>query len=409
MRTILVQDTLGFLGKVAVAGGDSEKFEVDFGDILDAGVDLSSVTGAVTSSTSTATNFHRAVNFKAVYFIINAGANAETFTLSLRVGTNDGQTLNYTLIVQVTAAVVETVPGTGTVLIGPTGASGPTGPFGQATNTGATGPTGDAGAASTVTGPTGATGNTGPTGTAGSNGTPGSNGATGPTGNTGPTGATGFGATGPTGFTGNTGPTGFTGNTGNTGNTGSSGPTGATGNTGPTGPTGGGPVLLNTLTASSSANLQDTTSFTNAYKKYRIELINLIPATAGKQLQLTVKEGGSFQTSGYNCCHLQTNNAAVAEGQSTTWLPLTEVDTFGPTNATPGLSGWVEFNDPSAAAKCQMVGDTGYYSHNNGGALKSARLICGGHFDTSGAVTGFQVAFSSGNITSGLIKVYGIP
>lgn len=246
MITFEVVSANGFLGDQRIAAGDTQKYRVDFDGLLDQGAVLTNATATVTSPASTVSVPALSDDRKNVFFFVTAAMLAEVFTLALVITTNDGQTLNYTIIYRVGAAVVESsaqlpLP----LIIGPTG---PRGPVGTAANTGATGPTGRTGPAGTAAF-TGATGYTGPTGDTGATGTTGS---TGPTGTTGPTGATGnTGATGtltgPTGATGSTGssftgPTGATGTlTGPTGATGSSvtGPTGATGAlTGPTGPTG---------------------------------------------------------------------------------------------------------------------------------------------------------------------------
>jgi hypothetical protein len=58
-------------------------------------------------------------------------------------------------------------------------------------------------------------------------------------------------------------------------------------------------VLLNTLTASSSASLSDTTSFTSAYSAYLLVMENLIPATNAVSLELQLQAAGVFQTTGY--------------------------------------------------------------------------------------------------------------
>src|SRR5262249_27332127 len=60
-----------------------------------------------------------------------------------------------------------------------------------------------------------------------------------------------------------------------------------------------GPVLLNTLTASASATLDDTTSIVASYNQYMIELNHVIPATDASGLWMRVQSGGTFKTSLY--------------------------------------------------------------------------------------------------------------
>lgn len=279
MQTFEVVTEQGFLGKELIAAGDVQRFRANFSGLLDRGVILTGASATVTSAVSTVTGVVLADDKKSLYWLINVTALGETFTLAFNVTTNDGQSLNYTVIYETSAPVVSSnVPNPLPLIIGP---SGPTGPAGTATNTGATGvtgptgvtgfgstgltgptgSTGSTGASSSVTGPTGFTGNTGPTGNTGNTGAASS--VTGPTGFTGNTGSQGTAGaastvTGPTGFTGNTGPASAV--TGPTGFTGVTGPTGATGNTGATGvtgPTGATDFTLNNQSAAYTTVLAD--------------------------------------------------------------------------------------------------------------------------------------------------------
>lgn len=192
----------GFLGEQRIAAGDVQKYSARFNGLLDRGVVLTGVSATVTSPASTVSVPSMSDDKKSVFWLLTVATTAETFTLALQVTTNDGQTLNYTIVFTVEGpVVVSDAPIPLPLIIGPTGSTGATGVTGAAsTETGPTGPTGR-------TGPTGSTGNTGPTGTAGGAGAAGVTGPTGNTGNTGPTGATGVtGNTGPTGITGPTGP-----------------------------------------------------------------------------------------------------------------------------------------------------------------------------------------------------------
>lgn len=262
MVTFEVVTAIGFLDRLRIAAGDVQRYRANFAGLLDQGVILTGASANVTSPGSTVSVPVLSDDKKSVFWLISSTMLGETFTLSLNVTTNDGQSLNYTAIYEVSGPIVESViPNPKPLIIGPTGSTGNTGPGGSASNTGATGSTGTTGSTGPTgntgpgaTGSTGPTGRTGPTGLTGPTGTltgpagstgptglPGTASGTGATGSTGPTGITGAGASGPTGPTGASGPTGAgaTGPTGTlTGPTGITGPTGRTGPTGSTGPTG---------------------------------------------------------------------------------------------------------------------------------------------------------------------------
>lgn len=150
-------------------------------------------------------------------------------------------------------------------------------------------------------------------------------------------------------------------------------------------------VLLNTLTASSSASLADTTSFTASYTRYFIVLEGIIPATGAVNAQLRVNSGGVKSTS-----YLSSDGA-------TTFVPLTlAASTLATTQ--PGLFAQAILYQPSGTSARKMVQIASVYV--TGAAPTSARIS--GYWDGgNGAVTGIELSMSSGNITSGTVKIYG--
>lgn len=162
----------------------------------------------------------------------------------------------------------------------------------------------------------------------------------------------------------------------------------------------GGRILLNTLTAAGSASLADTTSFTGTYKRYEIVFEALIHATAAGNFRFRYNQGG-VQTTGYKARGIRITTSSVL----TTEIPLTSGGT-GETTA-PGFSGTLTIDDPSTSAKHMSYG-VGGHNDSSAGALTAVNTQYMGWFDTAGVVTGFEVTSSTGNITSGVIKVYGI-
>jgi hypothetical protein len=78
-------------------------------------------------------------------------------------------------------------------------------------------------------------------------------------------------------------------------------------------------------------------------------------------------------------------------------------------NAGTGVSGSCKIYNPSSTTVAKMwacfTGGQAASGANPAVTNMSSGLWGGG----AGAVTGFQVLFTSGNITSGVIKVYGVP
>lgn len=162
------------------------------------------------------------------------------------------------------------------------------------------------------------------------------------------------------------------------------------------------PVLLNTLTASASATLADTTSLTSSYTAYDIVFENLLPATVNTTLQLQVQSGGTFQTTGYTGVNFSVGSGTTIINP-TTFIQISQATAVQ--NTGNGVSGTVRIYTPSTATAPKAI--TGQATHYN--TVLYALCMISGSWQANGAVTGFQVSFSSGNITSGVIKIYGVP
>ncbi|SRR6266550_769241 len=199
------------------------------------------------------------------------------------------------------------------------------------------------------------------------------------------------------------------------------GPLSATGPSGPTGSTG--PALtntnlLNTLVASNSATLDDTTSFTVANgESYLIEYDCVVPVNNTTGLILQFYIGGSLITSGYH--------SVLAGGFATGFNGVgsaVEVDVvtsgieLGATSSANfnaqgnvagiGISGYVILTNTSQVG--EFKGVTGVSIWETVPVSFDAALVGGGYAATSGAVTGVRFAFSSGNISTGRIRIYSI-
>lgn len=171
------------------------------------------------------------------------------------------------------------------------------------------------------------------------------------------------------------------------------------------GSAGGTLVALNTLTASASASLSDTTSLTSTYSTYILTLNNLVVATAAAQLQLTVHTGGAFSATGYDSNVFgYKDTTQVAGNQITTFIPLSSTDTA---NTVAGaISGFLIVSGVSGTAnpKCW----TGMVSYSNSTPATAAYICTGHQGSVNTAVDGFKIAASAGNLTSGTVQVYGI-
>jgi hypothetical protein len=50
---------------------------------------------------------------------------------------------------------------------------------------------------------------------------------------------------------------------------------------------------------------------------------------------------------------------------------------------------------------------TGHFSHQDNGSATGTSGTSGGYWNSNGAIDGFQIDMNSGNIASGVVKIYG--
>jgi hypothetical protein len=163
-------------------------------------------------------------------------------------------------------------------------------------------------------------------------------------------------------------------------------------------------VLVNTMTASSQAALSDTTSITGSYVEYEVVLEKLVPATNNVFAQLQVHvAGGGFQNSGYITETLCDVASATAFGAATTGIPLNVNASISNTGIV-GVTGIIHLYLP---AQNSMAFD-GHTIAQTTNATSQQICTVGGWYPNNGsAIDGIQFVFSSGNIASGTMKIYG--
>lgn len=178
-----------------------------------------------------------------------------------------------------------------------------------------------------------------------------------------------------------------------------------------TGSGGGGLTLLEQHTASSSASLNFTTAITSTYDEYLVELISLVPATNATTLWMRMStNGGSSYDNGanYDDSHFLFNDSAsaVAGTASGATKLIVNGGTTDNTASKGGISGFMRiFNPLGGVAWTRVLGNFDWTNSVGGG--KDGEIMRGA-YEVTTAVNAFQFLFSSGNIASGTIRVYGI-
>ena len=165
-------------------------------------------------------------------------------------------------------------------------------------------------------------------------------------------------------------------------------------------------VLLDTQTASTSANIDFSSSITGTYTHYRVVLESVLPATDDVRMGIQYSQSSTFITSGYAWINDDVRNGTAFVGNSTSDTRIychgegvSNVSTEGGFNAT------IDFYDVGASKQTSVAG----YTFSQSAAATTWDLSkFGGALVSTTAIDGIRFLFASGNITSGTFKIYGI-
>lgn len=164
-------------------------------------------------------------------------------------------------------------------------------------------------------------------------------------------------------------------------------------------------VLLNTLTASNSATLTDTTSITSAYDTYLFIWETLIPDTGASALRCGFStDGGSNWGTAEASQTLRHNSTTVtgANQTNTTGFFLSAGQTI-PTNAGLGFTGNMFFTNPNSTDQKKIWWQGGWQASGSIVALTGY-----GNSTETGTVNAVKFYFASQNISVGEIRIYGV-
>jgi len=168
---------------------------------------------------------------------------------------------------------------------------------------------------------------------------------------------------------------------------------------------GGTHVLLSTTTASDSANISITSNIDSTYNTYMLEFVNIKASDNSQTLFMRMAEGGSFVTGSfydYGFRRLQSNAASETQGENQTKIELFNVYSNA---SNANLNGRMFLYSPSSSTFDTYVDFrlTGQIDGDH-----QMTTVGGGRSERAGAVDGVQFLFTTGNISSGSIKLYGV-
>ena len=186
----------------------------------------------------------------------------------------------------------------------------------------------------------------------------------------------------------------------------------------PSGISGGALNLISTQTASSSANLSFTSGIDSTYKEYVFKFINIHPsANSDFAFNMSIDGGSNYNTTKtttfFNAYHYEDGSAAnlaylTADdlAQGTGYQVLMAFGDLG-INADDSLSGYLHLFDPSSTTFVKHFISTTVGSNNEAAPYVNNDFIAG-YANTTSAVNAVDFKMISGNIDSGVIKLYGV-
>ena len=183
----------------------------------------------------------------------------------------------------------------------------------------------------------------------------------------------------------------------------------------PTGISGGALNLISTQTASSSSTISFTSGIDSTYKEYIFKFYNIHPQTDNKEFQfnLSADSGSNYNvtktTTTFNAHHnesdsatnlLYDTNADIAQGTGFQLL----AGACGNDN-DQCINGTLHLFDPSNTTfvKHFISRIAGFHE-----ADYAFDFFTAGYGNTTSAIDAVQFKFDSGNIDSGVIKLYGV-
>jgi hypothetical protein len=179
-----------------------------------------------------------------------------------------------------------------------------------------------------------------------------------------------------------------------------------------TAPGGGSWIYLSTVTASNSATVDIETTINSTYQNYAIVASTIIPVNDFVHLRARQKQGGSYLTADYQW-HLSfpKNDSTSYAGDCSTASGTTFYQlAYGLSEPAGGPTGGVSFvmylPNPSNTTVRKAIFCTGVSEDAYAGVRHVT--LSGTNISATTALTGIRFYMSSGNISTGTFRLYGI-
>ena len=187
----------------------------------------------------------------------------------------------------------------------------------------------------------------------------------------------------------------------------------------PSGVGGGAMTLLETQTASSSSTISFTSNIDSTYKEYIFKFINIHPSAESvfsfqADTGTNTNYNQTITSTSFRAFHREDGGesglgyiTAGDQAQGTGFQHLMESPQLG-TNNDENLNGTLHIFDPSNTTFVKHFMARTLSQNDDGQPAYVLDGFFTGYFNTTSALTRFQFKFASGDIDSGVIKLYGV-
>ena len=174
-------------------------------------------------------------------------------------------------------------------------------------------------------------------------------------------------------------------------------------------------VLLKTVTPSGVASVDfvhgsSGVVLDSTYKRYEIQIDTLVPAASGPYIGIFLSQdsgtsyGGNGTYMAINWRYYTNSSSTGTQAQHNSNYCCWHDAQVSSTASNGGVSGKVMFSGVGTAHRQVFKSDFYTYGHNSYNIFSETL----GSLKNSNAVNGVRVAFNSGNIASGTVKLFGI-
>jgi len=173
-------------------------------------------------------------------------------------------------------------------------------------------------------------------------------------------------------------------------------------------------TLLQTQTASSSSTIDFTSGIDSTYDEYVFKFYDIHPATDSAYLQVNFRDGGTNfdatkTTTYFRAIHNEAGNDSelayrTAQDLAQSTNPQYITWQIGNDNDQSASGTLQLFNPSSTTFVKHFISTSNTYTADN----YTYNIFVSGYNNVTAAIDGVQFSMSSGNIDSGVIKLYGI-